>query len=95
MAKISRSVKKTAEGFGYSLELQRLGGDDLVMVYKGSVLRGQPVGKAISGALGQWQAMGTDPRTTATKQLGMFPALAEAVVAVMLHGDVTLGLADQ
>lgn len=95
MVKISRSLKKMAEGEGFSLEAQTTSHDELVMVYKGSVLRGRPVGKAITALLGRWEAMGNDPRTTTTKRLGIFPTLDEAIVAVMLHSDVTLGHDDR
>ncbi|MEU5836074.1 hypothetical protein ABZ820_20705 [Streptomyces diacarni] len=94
MVKISRSTKDMVEGAGFSLDPQTAGGEDLVMVFKGSVLRGLPVGKAITALLGQWQAMGHEPRGT-TKRLGMFPTLDEALVAVMLHSDSTFGLDDR
>ncbi|MBY8869658.1 hypothetical protein K7787_28515 [Streptomyces sp. RCPT1-4] len=87
MTRIEKSTQRLAEGGGFSLDVSSAGRDEVVQVFKGSVLRGAPVGHAVSTAAGLWLAFGSRRASMAKKELGVFPTVDDAIRAVLLHSE--------
>ncbi|MFF2327189.1 MULTISPECIES: hypothetical protein [unclassified Streptomyces] len=87
MAHIGKSVQKLADKAGFSLDVLSQGQDEVVQVYKGSVLRGAPVGHAISTSWGGWQAFAGRRASMGKKELGMFQSLDDAIRALLVNSD--------
>ncbi|MEW5356803.1 hypothetical protein E0E62_31060 [Streptomyces sp. 16-176A] len=87
MTRIEKSTQRLAEGGGFSLDVSSAGRDEVVQVFKGSVLRGAPMGHAVSTAAGLWPAFGSRRTSMAKKELGVFPTVDDAIRAVLLHSE--------